>query len=119
MHGSFARRLRLTHTVGALVLTLAVLAPAQAGAQRLTYSSGQNISPAYEGWEEDVDGSRYFLFGYMNRNWEETPTIPTGPDNGMEPGGPDLGQPTHFLPRRYRTTSRLTMNWSGPSRSTG
>ncbi len=107
MHGSFARRLRLTHTVGALVLTLAVLAPAQAGAQRLTYSSGQNISPAYEGWEEDVDGSRYFLFGYMNRNWEETPTIPTGPDNGMEPGGPDLGQPTHFLPRRNRLVFRV------------
>ncbi|HCR00683.1 MAG TPA: hypothetical protein DIU48_14760, partial [Acidobacteria bacterium] len=38
-------------------------------AQRLSYSSGQNVSPAYEGWEEDVDGSRYFLFGYMNRNW--------------------------------------------------
>ena len=107
MHGSFARRLRLTHSVGALVLTLAVLAPAQAGAQRLTYSSGQNISPAYEGWEEDEDGSRYFLFGYMNRNWEETPTILTGPDNNIEPGGPDLGQPTHFQPRRNRFVFRV------------
>ena len=40
-------------------------------AQSLSYSSGQNVSPAYEGWREGPDGSRYFLFGYMNRNWEE------------------------------------------------
>ena len=28
-----------------------------AGAQSLSYTSGQNISPAYEGWEEDADGT--------------------------------------------------------------
>jgi hypothetical protein len=28
--------------------------------------------------------------------------IPIGPNNRIEPGGPDMGQPTHFLPgRRY------------------
>jgi hypothetical protein len=26
--------------------------------------------------------------------------IPIGPANDIEPGGPDLGQPTHFYPRR-------------------
>ena len=34
-------------------------------AQRLSYSSGQNVSPGYEGWETDADGKRYFLFGYI------------------------------------------------------
>jgi hypothetical protein len=72
-----------------------------------TYSRGQNVSPGYEGWEEDPDGSRYFLFGYMNRNWEEELDVPVGPDNNIEPGGPDRGQPTHFLPRRNRFVFRV------------
>src|SRR5919204_6382716 len=72
------------------------------GAQSLSYSTGQNISPAYEGWEENPDGSFNFLFGYMNRNWQEELDVPIGPDNDIEPGGPDFGQPTHFLPRRNR-----------------
>jgi hypothetical protein len=65
------------------------------------------VSPAFEGWEEDASGSRFFLFGYMNRNWEEEVDVPTGPDNGFDPGGPDLGQPTHFLPRRNRFVFRV------------
>jgi hypothetical protein len=72
-----------------------------------TYSRGQNISPAFEGWEQASDGSRYFLFGYMNRNWEEEIDVPVGPDNSIEPGGPDRGQPTHFLPRRNRFVFRV------------
>jgi hypothetical protein len=40
------------------------------------------------------------FFGYMNSNWEEEFDIPVGPDNAIEPGGPDQGQPTHFYPRR-------------------
>ncbi len=71
-------------------------------AQRLTYNSGQPIAPAYEGWEQNEDGSHNLLFGYMNQNWEEEPDIPVGPDNYFEPGPADRGQPTHFLPRRNR-----------------
>lgn len=107
MTGCCPPRRHLSRAASALLLAVALLAPGQAGAQRLTYSSGQNISPAYEGWETDVDGSRYFLFGYMNRNWVERPTVPVGPDNNMEPGGPDLGQPTHFHPRRNRFVFRV------------
>ncbi|MGH9385274.1 MAG: hypothetical protein ACRD2N_13410 [Vicinamibacterales bacterium] len=77
------------------------------GAQSLTYSRGQNVSPAYEGWEEDADGSRYFVFGYMNRNWEEEIDVPVGPDNGFNIGEVDQGQPTHFLPRRNRFIFRV------------
>ena len=72
-----------------------------------TYLRGQNVSPAFEGWEEDPDGTRYFLFGYMNRNWDEELDVAIGPDNTIEPRGPDLGQPTHFLPRRNRFAFRV------------
>ena len=72
-----------------------------AGAQtRFTYSSGQVVSPAYEGWRTEADGSLTMVFGYMNENWSEEFDIPIGPDNNIEPGGPDQGQPTHFYPRR-------------------
>jgi hypothetical protein len=36
----------------------------------------------------------------MNSNWLEEFDVPIGPDNSIEPGGPDQGQPTHFYPRR-------------------
>jgi hypothetical protein len=71
-------------------------------AQSLSYTKGQNVSPAYDGWEQAQDGTRYFVFGYMNRNWEEEIDVPVGPDNGFSVGGADQGQPTHFLPRRNR-----------------
>ena len=51
-----------------VALTL-LLTSAWGSAQSLSYTKGQNVSPAYEGWEEAADGTRYFLFGYMNRNW--------------------------------------------------
>lgn len=76
-------------------------------AQSLTYTKGQNIAPAYEGWEQDPDGSKHFVFGYMNRNWVEEIDLPPGPDNSIMPGGPDQGQPTHFLPRRNRFVFRV------------
>jgi len=91
-----------------LCLGLAVLLiRREAAAQSLTYSKGQNIAPAYEGWEQSHDGARYFLFGYMNRNWEEEIDVPVGPDNMFNAGGADQGQPTHFLPRRNRFVFRV------------
>jgi autonomous glycyl radical cofactor GrcA len=83
------------------------IATSVATGQSLSYASGQNISPAYEGWEQMPDGSRYFLFGYMNRNWEEEIDVPIGPDNNFSLGGQDQGQPTHFLPRRNRFVFRV------------
>ena len=75
--------------------------------QSLSYSSGQNVSPAYEGWEQDADGKKYFVFGYMNRNWQEEIDVPVGAENGFNIGGADQGQPTHFLPRRNRFVFRV------------
>ena len=83
------------------LLVAAVLSFQVAGAQtRFTYSSGQSVAPAYEGWWPNEDGSFTMFFGYMNTNWLEEFDVPIGPDNTIEPGGPDQGQPTHFYPRR-------------------
>jgi hypothetical protein len=76
-------------------------------AQSLSYTKGQSVAPAYEGWEQGADGAKYFVFGYMNRNWEEELDVAIGPDNGFSVSAgtapnPDQGQPTHFLPRRNR-----------------
>jgi hypothetical protein len=77
------------------------LSIAAIGAQtRFTYSSGQSVSPAYEGWMPNADGTVSMYFGYMNSNWLEEFDVPVGPANAIEPGGPDQGQPTHFYPRR-------------------
>jgi hypothetical protein len=87
----------------ALAAGMAVMFAGTADAQaRLSYTKGQNVSPAYEGWVQHPDGSKSFLFGYMNRNWDETPNVPAGPENGFSPGAADQGQPTHFMPRRNR-----------------
>jgi len=84
-----------------LVPLVAVLLVAITGAQtRYTFSSGQTLSPAYEGWWPNEDGSFTLFFGYMNTNWQQEFDIPVGPANAIEPGGPDQGQPTHFYPRR-------------------
>lgn len=69
--------------------------------------TGQNITPVYEGWEPNADGSVSLVFGYLNRNWEEEFHLPIGADNSIEPGGPDQGQPTYFFPRRNRFVFRV------------
>ena len=48
----------------------------------------------------DADGSIRLLVGYFNRNTQQEFDIPVGPNNRIEPGGPDQGQPTHFLTAR-------------------
>jgi hypothetical protein len=62
--------------------------------------SGESVSPAYEGWYQNPDGSFSLLVGYYNRNLNQSLDIPIGPNNRIEPGMPDQGQPTHFLPHR-------------------
>ena len=74
----------------------------EGSAQPVRHLTGQEVMPAYEGWEQNPDGSFNLVFGTMNRNWEEELDIPVGAANTIEPGDPDQGQPTHFLPRRTR-----------------
>jgi hypothetical protein len=61
---------------------------------------GASVTPAYDGWYDNPDGSHVFLIGYYNRNWTQDVDIPLGPNNKFEPGDIDRGQPTHFLPNR-------------------
>jgi len=92
---------------GAFVLAAVTLAALPRAIAQESYSGGQNIAPVYEGWEQNADGSFTLVFGYFNRNWEEEIDLPIGADNTIEPGGPDQGQPTHFLPRRNRFVFRV------------
>src|SRR5258708_23405178 len=64
------------------------------------HDSGQSITGAFEGWFQNSDGTFSILMGYYNRNLKQDLDIPIGPDNKIEPVGPDQGQPTHFLTRR-------------------
>lgn len=86
----------------ALAMIAIVLSGRAYLAQSLSYSSGQPVSPAFEGWETAPDGTSSFIFGYMNNNWQEEVDVPVGPDNGFNLLGADQGQPTRFLPRRNR-----------------
>jgi len=71
------------------------------------FVSGQDVQPYFEGWIRNTDGSFDMVFGYFNRNWEEELVIPPGPDNLVEPGAVDQGQPTYFLPRRQGWVFRV------------
>ena len=81
---------------------LALLLTSQQASAQLGYQRGQNVTPAYEGWIPNDDGSFSFVFGYINRNWQEEIDVPVGTDNSISPGPMDQGQATHFLPRRNR-----------------
>src|ERR1700680_4146376 len=83
-----------------LVLFVAALACAQSLPLEPTHESGANITGAFEGWFKNPDGSFNLLLGYFNRNTKQELDVSIGPNNRIEPGGPDRGQPTHFLSGR-------------------
>ena len=54
----------MTATARILVSALLVLLPVRdSSSQSLTYSRGQSVAPAYEGWEQEADGTKYRLIG--------------------------------------------------------
>jgi len=63
-------------------------------------ASGQTVTPAYEGWYRNADGTFSLSFGYLNRNAEEVVDVPIGPNNFITPGAENQGQPSEFQPRR-------------------
>lgn len=87
---------------------LSILSSQSASAQ-LSYRSGAEIEPGYEGWRENDDGTFSLIFGYMNENWDEQPDILVGDNNFFTPGLADRGQPTRFLPRRNRFTFEVVV----------
>lgn len=102
------RNLVFNKRLSGLILALVTALLAQAGLAQ-TYTRGQHVEPAFEGWRPNEDGTFNMMFGYMNENWEETPDVPVGEDNFFSPGEADRGQPTHFLPRRNRFTFEVTV----------
>lgn len=75
---------------------------------------GASVAPAFEGWYDNPDGTHTFLIGYYNRNWTAEIDVPIGPNNRFEPGDPDRGQPTHFLPNRGFGMFTITVPKSTP-----
>ncbi len=70
---------------------------------------GLTVTPVFEGWYRNPDGTASLSFGYYNRNYEEVLEIPIGPDNFFEPGPANRGQPTHFQPRRHWGVFAITV----------
>jgi hypothetical protein len=108
-------------TAGLVVVASAAAFLCDGAAAQTMALSGRDLFPAFEGWEQQPDGSVKMWFGYYNENWEQEFDLPIGPDNYFsvvevgddptleadEPFEPpfdvddaDRGQPTHFFPRR-------------------
>jgi hypothetical protein len=91
-------------------LALTVFGAVSAGAQQMPrgpeqlmrpqYDRGQPVSPIFEGWYRNPDGTISLSFGFFNRNAEEDLEIPLGPDNFIEPAQYDGQQPTSFPSER-------------------
>ena len=94
---------RVLFCVGIAAL-LATSLSERAGAQlpwNSLKSAGQTVSPAYEGWYKNPDGSFTLSFGYYSRNTTEIVEIPIGKQNFISPGAQNQGQPSEFHPRRH------------------
>lgn len=91
---------------GGLALALFAAAP-QAHAQRegLDLSpyakAGQTVSPFFEGWYLNPDGTYTLSFGYFNRNTDQRVEIPRGRNNFVEPAEYDGMQPETFEAVNY------------------
>jgi hypothetical protein len=105
---------------GLLVLSVSVVVQGQLREPPIPHATGQSVTPSFEGWYPNPDGSFTMSWGYFNRNFQQILDIPVGPNNHFEPGPADRGQPTHFLTRRqtgvftivvpkdFGTTNRVT-----------
>ncbi len=76
--------------------------------------AGQNIQPFYEGWQRMPDGHIAMWFGYLNRNYKELGDVPIGANNRFD-WQPDLGQPTHFYPRRHLFVFKVDLPGDWPA----
>lgn len=89
--------------IAGVSLVAALAAPSVAAQLPFTtqQSAGQTVTPAYEGWYRNPDGSFTLSFGYYNRNSAETIEVPVGAGNFITPGDRNQGQPTTFYPDRH------------------
>jgi hypothetical protein len=107
--------------LGALAISAAAIAVARAQVvlpNQPHARFGDSVTPAFEGWFDSPDGSHNLLFGYYNRNSGQQIDIPVGPDNNIQPAGPDRGQPTHFLTGRQYGVFIVTVPKDAPATQT-
>ena len=104
--------MRRRPAVAGLVLTSAIASAAlvRAGQQGVGQSPsqfplsnairerGSSVTGAFEGWYRNRDGRINLLVGYFNRNTKQDLDIPVGPQNQIEPGGPDQVVPVRLSP---------------------
>jgi hypothetical protein len=90
-----AKLWKLAGLAGACAMVLSAQLPLEP-----RHDSGASVTGSFEGWFKNPDGTYSLLLGYFNRNAEQEMDIPIGPNNRIEPSGPDQGQPTHFLSGR-------------------
>jgi hypothetical protein len=102
---------RMTSALALLIFVgfIGMMRGQEVSMSEIKFNKGQSLQPAFEGWMKNPDGSFSLWFGYLNRNYEETPDVPIGPNNGFGAGGEDLGQPTHFLTRRQPWAFKVTV----------
>ena len=95
-----------------LLAGFASVAPLALPAQlslRPSSPAGQTITPAFEGWYKNPDGTFSISFGYLNRNTAEPIDLPVGENNFISPGAQNQGQPTYFAPRRHYGVFAVTV----------
>ena len=110
-------RVWIRRSVIVAVLALGVIGMADRAAAQpdgalsgnIKYNAGQTVQPIFEGWTKNVDGSFNLFFGYLNRNHVQELSVPVGPENQIEPSGPDRGQPTYFYTRFNRQLFSVTV----------
>jgi hypothetical protein len=91
---------RVPLAAAAILLGMVVTTAAQVR-QEIPGERLARITPIYEGWAPNRDGTFTLSFGYLNRT-NETIEVPLGPDNFFQPAPADRGQPTRFLPGRQQ-----------------
>src|SRR6187401_2549690 len=93
--------------LGAMALAVTVAGPTRGLAQvdglkgpellmHPQYERNQPVSPVFEGWTENADGTHTLSFGFFNRNSAQAVEIPIGPNNFIEPAIFNGNQPTSF-----------------------
>lgn len=108
-----------TIIAGGMILALHLIAPGSLEGQfnpvNRQQPQGLGVSPTFEGFYENPDGTFTLSWGFFNRNTEEILDIPVGPRNFVEPGALDQGQPTYFTPRRQYGVFTVTVPYNfGP-----
>ena len=72
-------------------------------------TTGEAVFPAFEGWGPPKDGTPRPAARLLQPQQGAALDIPIGPDNRIEPGGPDFGQPTHFHSGRQYGVFAITV----------